>query len=226
MSKIVNVQGLTTLLEGLKVDGGNASNHVSAVQAEPKGAEGLCASLAEQAALSGKADTVAATNACKAFEALANGCMVIAEPHLVAALPVILTAASSKDKNVRTAAADAAKAICGKMSVDSVRRVLPILFAASEGGQGHQSRVTALNLIATFADYAPEQLGYGLPEVVPAVTGSMSEPKKEVAKAAHDALVAACDVIGNRDIEHMTANIVRSISCPVMCLRLCTSLPA
>ena len=46
------------------------------------------------------------------------------------------------------------------------------------------------------------------------MTGSMSEPKKEVAKAAHDALVAACEVIGNRDIEHMTPKIVRSIVVP------------
>jgi elongation factor 3 len=214
-TKSVNVQGLTSLLETLKVGDGNAASLVQAVEAEPKLAESMCASLAEQAALTGKgADALAATNACKAFESLANSCMTIAEPHLVAALPVMLTAASSKDKNVRNAAAAAVTAIGGKISVDTVRRVLPMLFTASEGGQGHASRVLALNMIASFSDYAPEQLGYALPEVVPAVTGSMAEPKKEVSKAAHDALVAACDVIGNRDIEHMTSKIVRSIVVP------------
>jgi elongation factor 3 len=51
-------------------------------------------------------------------------------------------------------------------------------------------------------------------KVVPQVTLSMSESKKEVSKAAFDALTAACDVIGNRDIEHMTGKIVRSITNP------------
>ena len=42
------------------------------------------------------------------------------------------------------------------------------------------------------------QLGFALPLVVPEVTASMSEPKKDVAKAALDALTAACEVIGNK----------------------------
>ena len=214
-TKSVNVQGLTSLLETLKVGDGNASSLVQALEAEPKLAESMCASLAEQAALTGKgADALAAANACKAFEALANSCITIAEPYLVSALPVILVAGSNKDKNVRTNAAAACTAIGGKISVDAVRRVLPMLFAASENGQGHSTRVLALNMIASFSDHAPEQLSYALPDVVPAVTSSMSEPKKEVAKAAHDAMVAACDVIGNRDIEHMTSKIVRSIVVP------------
>merc|ERR1712000_288573 len=33
-------------------------------------------------------------------------------------------------------------------------------------------------------------------------------------EAAYQAMVAACDVIGNRDIEHMTSRIVRSITNP------------
>ena len=90
-TKSVNVQGLTSLLETLKVGDGNAASLVQAVEAEPKLAESMCASLAEQAALTGKgADALAATNACKAFESLANSCMTIAEPHLVSALPVMV----------------------------------------------------------------------------------------------------------------------------------------
>lgn len=42
----------------------------------------------------------------------------------------------------------------------------------------------------------------------------MSEAKKEVSQAAYDAMTNACNVIGNRDIEHMTSKIVRSISHP------------
>ena len=71
-----------------------------------------------------------------------------------------------------------------------------------------------LNMINALAENASEQLGFALPIVVPEVTHSMSDPKKDIAKAAHDALVAVCDVIGNRDIEHMTSKIVRSIVVP------------
>ena len=46
-----------------------------------------------------------------------------------------------------------------------------------------------------------------LPEVVPVVTASMAEPKKEVSTAAFAAMTNACNVIGNRDIEHMTDKI-------------------
>jgi len=42
----------------------------------------------------------------------------------------------------------------------------------------------------------------------------MSEPKREVSLAAYAAMTAACGVIGNKDIEHMTPKIVRSISNP------------
>lgn len=42
----------------------------------------------------------------------------------------------------------------------------------------------------------------------------MSDTKKEVKEAATEAMIAACDVIGNKDIEHMTKNIVRSITHP------------
>jgi len=211
---MANVQGLTSLLETLKVGDGNASGLIQAATADAKILESMVKSLTEQATLTGKADAVAATNACKALESLAQSCIVTAEPFLVGALPSMLTAASSKDKNVRLAASAAVTALAGKMSVDSVRRCLPILFAHSESGNGHATRVLALNIIASFSDYAPEQLGYALPDVVPAVTGPMSDPKKEVSKAANDALVAACEVIGNRDIEHMTSKIVRSIVVP------------
>jgi len=42
----------------------------------------------------------------------------------------------------------------------------------------------------------------------------MADAKKEVKEAATAAMTAACDVIGNRDIEHMTGKIVRSITNP------------
>ena len=105
-------------------------------------------------------------------------------------------------------------ALCANMNSNAVQEILPTLFKASEVGQPWQARATALNAIASFGDHAPEQLGFLLPLVVPAVSLSMSEPKKEVSKAAYEAMTNACNVIGNKDIEHMTGKIIRSISHP------------
>merc|ERR1719284_468598 len=63
-------------------------------------------------------------------------------------------------------------------------------------------------------DTAPAQLGYALPDVVPVVTPCIQDTKKQVKEASAKAMTAACDVIGNRDIEHMTANIVLAVQKP------------
>ena len=155
-----------------------------------------------------------ATNALRTFEALANCCIVLAEAHIAAELPVMLLAASHKQAPVRAAAECAVLAFASKMSANAVTLVLKDLFSASEVGVAWQTRALALKAIASLADHAPEQLGASLPEVVPQVTISMNETKKEVSQAALGAMTAACEVIGNRDIEHMTSKIVRSITNP------------
>jgi elongation factor 3 len=197
---------------------GDASGVAAAANSPSKVAD-LTAFLAEQFALTGKGDADAVKAAASAFEALSNNSMQVAEPFLIATFKNILNAANNKDKGVREAVGVAVKAFGAKMSAYSTRAVLPILFSAAkgeglQGGVAFNVRVLALNTIADLAENAPEQLGHALPVVVPEITASMSDPKKDVSKAAHDALVAVCDVIGNRDIEHMTGKIVRSVVTP------------
>lgn len=98
------------------------------------------------------------------------------------------------------------------MSANSIRASLPALFAANEVCQPWQSRALPLKIITSYADFAPMQLGASLPDVVPEITKSMSEAKREVREAALQAMTASCDVVGNRDIEHLTGKIVRSIT--------------
>lgn len=164
--------------------------------------------------MTGKDQLDTSISACKAFEALATNNIIAVEGHLIQSLPTLLVAASHKQAKMREAADAAVFAITSKMSANAVQSVLPILFKHLEIGLGWQTRALSLKVIASFADLAPEQLGFSLPEVVPQVTGSMSDPKKDVSGAAYQAMTNACNVIGNRDIEHMTGNIVRSISNP------------
>ena len=138
----------------------------------------------------------------------------MAEAHLLSVMDKLLTCAANKQNKIRDAAEEAVIAISDKMSACALEEILPALFDASQVGVAWQTRTLALNVIASFADHAPEQLGFNLPQVVPQVTLSMSEPKKDVNQAAFKAMTNACNVIGNRDIEHMTTKIVRSISHP------------
>ncbi len=200
------------MMESLSVKD-SGSTFVSSVTADARKAEPVVAALAEKIASASKGgDNV--VGALNAYESLANGCIVSTEAYLIHHLPVVLAAAGDKNAAVREAAVTAVGAVIAKMSSNSVRQVLPHLFKASEAGVAWQSRVLALKSIAQLSDVAAEQLGNALPIVVPQVTTSMAEAKKEVKEAATAAMTAACDVIGNRDIEHMTGKIVRSITNP------------
>jgi elongation factor 3 len=186
------------------VVGSNMRSYVFAQVAAP--------AASGKSAKGAKTNDTSLVNALKSFQALAGN--LHAEGYLCLHLPAILAAAGHKQAAVREAAEAATKAITSKMSAHAVREVLPALFASAQVGVAWQVRTLALAIIASFGDLAPEQLGNALPEVIPQVTLSMSETKKEVAKAAYDAMIASCDVIGNRDIEHMTPKIVRSITNP------------
>jgi hypothetical protein len=104
-------------------------------------------------------------SALKAVSALADKCMPRAEAQLCAQLSPLLIAASNKQIKIRVAAEEAVIAITSKISPNAVCNVLPALFEAGEVGQGWQTRALSLKIISNFSDYAPEQLGFALPEV-------------------------------------------------------------
>jgi elongation factor 3 len=206
---------LASVMELLSLGQSNATALAARVSAAPNVLVPLFAKLRAEAALTGKGDEeIKAITALNSLKDLANTAMLVCETYLIGSLTVMFTAAGHKQKTVRSAAEDAVKVVCGKMSMNSVREVLDTLFAAAAVGQAWQTRVLALNTIASFGDYAPEQLGNSLPIVVPQLTVAMGDVKKEVKEAATAAMISACDVIGNRDIEHMTPHIVRSIIHP------------
>lgn len=170
--------------------------------------------LAETLAKTGKGDVQAVVSALQAVTDLANGNMVKCEAVLCSLLPRVLLQAGNKQKPCREAAVIAGNAIVDNMGVNCVREVLQYCFGAIKLENNFQTRVLALNIISKFGDSAAEQLGNALPEVVPEVTPCLTDVKKDVANAGIAAMSAACDVIGNRDIEHMTNNILRSITHP------------
>lgn len=191
---------------------------VAALLNSPKGwqsCDSYFSWLADCSKKSGKGpETTNAVAALNSVTYLANNCINLCEPYVCKYLPCFLISSGSKQNPIRIAAEMTVKTVCEKMSANAVGEVLEYLFAASEVEVNWQTRALSLQMIASFGDHAPEQLGYALPKVVPEVTKSMSDTKPQVKESAHKAMVASCEVIGNRDIEHMTEHIVRSITHP------------
>ena len=163
-----------------------------------------------------KKDQSETLNALDIIKTLAEKLMLRAQPYVLTCLPAILECVGDKKALKETAAAAelASKAIMNNISPNAIRQVLPMLFTAMDAKQRWQTRVVALKAIAQFGDHAPEELGFALPEVIPEVSKCVVDLKKEVCEAAEAALTVALDVVGNRDIEHLTKNIVRSITHP------------
>lgn len=119
-----------------------------------------------------------------------------------------------KSADVRAVAESTAYAICENINPFGIKTLLPQLFANLPVEKKWQIRELSLKCLAKFAAFAPRQLGDALPEVIPEVTACMWDTKKQIKVAATNAMKSALDVIGNRDIEHMTGQILTAITTP------------
>ena len=100
------------------------------------------------------------------------------------------------------------------MNPFGIKSLLPAIFKALPVEVKWPIRERALKCIAIFKDTAPKQLGDALPEVIPEVTACMWDTKKQVKTAATAAMKCALDVVGNKDIDHMTEKILTAITKP------------
>ena len=111
-------------------------------------------------------------------------------------------------------AAETAVAICKNVTPFAMKSLLPMIFPKLVVEEKWQVREMALKCFPVFAETAPRQLGISLPEVVPEVTACMWDTKKQIKAAATAAMKSALSVIGNKDIEHMTGEILTAITKP------------
>merc|ERR1712176_1044780 len=149
----------------------------------------------------------------KLVQALAEGAPE-AEVFTKDCLSAALQQGSLKLPTVRKQATQTALAICKNMSPFAMKSMLPAIFASLPAEKKWQSRELALNCISVFKETAPKQLGDMLPLVVPELTACMWDTKKQVKKASTDAMRAALEVVGNKDIEFMTERILVAITKP------------
>jgi len=186
---------------------------VAAVKSDGLEKSGLAANWEVLQARCGSKDEKEAVGAAKAVIALMTE-VPASQVFVKECLGACLEQALAKSKATQAATEEAALTICKKIDPFCMKSLLPQLFTALPVEKKWQIRERALKCIAIFHETAPRQLGDALPEVVPEVTACMWDTKKQVKQAANTAMKGALEVIGNKDIEHMTDQILKAITKP------------
>mmetsp|Transcript_23020 Transcript_23020/g.35040 ORF Transcript_23020/g.35040 Transcript_23020/m.35040 type:complete len:1040 (+) Transcript_23020:61-3180(+) len=196
-----------------KLSLGDESSLVESVKADGIEKSGLAANIDALAAKAESKDEKTALAGIALVKALAEGAPEC-QPVIKNCLAACIEQAGHKSKAVTKAASEAAIAICKSVNPFAMKSLLPIIFSKLPVEKKWQVRESALKCLAFFGEATPKQLGNALPEVVPEITACMWDTKKQVKKAATEAMREALKVIGNKDIEHMTEKILTAITKP------------
>jgi len=196
-----------------KLSVGDESSIVEAVKADGVVKSGLAANISALVAKCASKDEAEALAGLATAKALAEGAPE-AEAFTKECLAACLEQASAKAGAVKKAAVESAMAIAKNITPFAMKSLLPAIFSQLPVEKKWQTRELALNCIASFSETAPKQLGNALPEIVPEVTACMWDTKKQVKTAGIAAMKGSLTVIGNKDIDHMTDNILIAITKP------------
>jgi len=192
---------------------GDEASVVEAIKADGVEKSGFASNIASLIAKCASKDEAEALAGFATVKAVAEGA-VEAEAFNIMCLGAVLEQAVAKSPAVKAAAKETAVAVCENITPFAMKSLLPALFAQLPVEKKWPIRELALTCIGSFYKNAPKQLGNALPEIVPEVTACMWDTKKQVKVASTEAMKSACEVIGNKDIEHMTGKIITAITKP------------
>ncbi|KAI1125504.1 ABC transporter [Nemania abortiva] len=166
--------------------------------------------------ITNKKDAAVREKAANAIQAIAQHSEISAnvEPYLVVLLPLVLAAIGDKITAVKNAATAAALAIIEAINPNSVKAALPHITNSILTAQKWPEKMAALDCIETLVRTAPAQLAYRVPELIPVISESMWDTKKEVKDRAYKTMEKICELIVNRDIERFIPELIKCIAKP------------
>ncbi|KEY66651.1 hypothetical protein S7711_01944 [Stachybotrys chartarum IBT 7711] len=166
--------------------------------------------------LASKKDAAAREKACVAISAIASYSDLSAsvEPYLAVLLPAVLATVGDKITAVKEAAQAAVLAIAGAINGNAVKAALPHLIESLRNAQKWPEKMAALDFIDVLVKSAPAHLSYRVPELIPVVSESMWDTKKEVKERAYKTMETICQLIVNRDIERFIPELIKCIAKP------------
>ncbi|KAI8953145.1 elongation factor 3 [Xylaria longipes] len=166
--------------------------------------------------ITNKKDAALREKAANAIQAIAQHSEISpnVEPYLVVLLPLVLAAIGDKITAVKNAASAAALAIIEAINPNSVKAALPHITHSILTAQKWPEKMTALDCIDTLVRTTPAQLAYRVPELIPVISESMWDTKKEVKDRAYKTMEKICELIVNRDIERFIPELIKCIAKP------------
>ncbi|KEZ45741.1 Elongation factor 3 [Scedosporium apiospermum] len=169
-----------------------------------------------QKQLASKKDALAREKALVAINAIAKHAEVSAhvEPFLVALLPAVFAAAADKIAAVKNEATAAALAISEAINPNAVKSVLPPVMKSITSAQKWQEKMLALDFLDALIKSAPTQVSYRVPDLIPVVSESMWDTKKDVKDRAYKTMEKLCSLIVNKDIERFIPELIKCIAKP------------
>ena len=136
------------------------------------------------------------------------------EPYIVETVPSVCSKAGSKDNDVQLAATKALKAIASAVNPVAVKALLPHLIHSLETSNKWKEKVAVLEVISVLVDAAKEQIALRMPELIPVLSESMWDTKKEVKEAATTTITKATETVDNKDIERFIPKLIECIANP------------
>lgn len=164
-------------------------------------------------ALENKKDQNQRQGALMAYELMSSILGRTFEPYVIQIVPQLLNGFGDSAADVREACLDTAKTCFSGLSSYGVRTVLPTLLEGLEESQW-RSKKGACDLLGAMAYLDPQQLASNLPDIIPPLTGVLSDSHKEVRASANRSLQRFGEVISNPEVKALVGILLKALSDP------------
>ena len=135
------------------------------------------------------------------------------EPYIIQIVPQLLASFGDTTADVREACLDTSKTCFASLSSYGVKIILPTLLEGLEEQQW-RSKKGACDLLGAMAYLDPQQLALSLPDIIPPLTGVLSDSHKEVRLSANRSLQRFGEVISNPEVKGLVNVLLKALSDP------------
>lgn len=166
-----------------------------------------------RAAVDNKKDQNHRQGAFFAYELLSLILGRVFEPYVIQIVPQLLSGFGDSSADVREACLDASKTCFSSLSSYGVKEILPTLLEGLDDQQW-RSKKGACDLLGAMAYLDPQQLALSLPDIIPPLTGVLTDSHKEVRTSANRSLQRFGEVISSPEVKSIVNILLKALSDP------------
>ena len=154
--------------------------------------------------------------ALTAYEHIASGNDLApsVEPYVVELTKDVAAKAGDKNKDIQAAAPNALLSIAKAITPTAIKSLLPQLLDNLSNTNKWTEKVAILAAISQLVDTAKGPIALRMPELIPVLSESMWDTKKEVKEAATKTMTKSTETIDNKDIEKFIPKLIECIAKP------------